>query len=235
LAELAMWDELKIIEYPDPRLRAVAKPVQAFDESLRLLANRMLDLMRLAQGVGLAAPQVGVGLRLFVMNATGKPEDDRVIINPELFDAEDSEEAEEGCLSLPEIRTNVVRSKTIRLVARDVQGNALEETASGFVARVWQHEHDHLNGILITNHMGTVAKAMHRKKLRELEARYAEQTAEAVAHRGATARVGDPARISAPTPLPPTPLPPTKKPPAARDENTVGEKPTAAPQDGAGM
>jgi len=223
-----MWEELKIIEYPDPRLRAVAKPVQVFDQSLRDLSARMLDLMRLAQGVGLAAPQVGVGTRMFVMNATGKPEDDRVIVNPELFDAEDSEEAEEGCLSLPEIRTNVVRSKTIRLVARDVHGKPIEETASGFVARVWQHEHDHLNGILITNHMGTVAKAMHRKKLRELEARYAERAAEAISYRGATARAGSSASVSsAPAPTPP--------PPANKTKPAEGENSPDAPPDGAGM
>jgi peptide deformylase len=225
-----MWDELKIIEYPDPRLRAVAKPAQAFDESLKLLASRMLDLMRLAQGVGLAAPQVGVGLRLFVMNATGKPEDDRVIVNPELLDAEDSEEAEEGCLSLPEIRTNIVRSKTIRLVARDLEGKPIEETASGFVARVWQHEHDHLNGILITNHMGPVAKAMHRKKLRELEARYAEQKTQSAANRGAIARAGSPVPTSGATPPPPA-----KEPPKPGQEQSVVEKPKIVPPDGAGM
>src|SRR5882724_10561944 len=114
-----MFEALEILRYPDPRLRQVAKPVELFDERLAALVARMFQLMREHRGVGLAAPQVGIGERLFVMNPTGKPEDDRVYINPELFDIADTEEGEEGCLSLPEINAMINRGKTVRVVAKD--------------------------------------------------------------------------------------------------------------------
>ena len=167
-----MPDDLKIILYPDPRLKKMSKPVQKFDQELRDLVTRMFEVMRKAEGVGLAAPQVGKNIRLFVMNPTGEKGDDRVYINPILSDAEGQEESEEGCLSLPDIHVKVIRSKTIRIQAQDVEGNAFEQTATGFAPRVWQHEFDHLNGILLTDRMGPVAKMAHRKKLRELEQRY---------------------------------------------------------------
>src|SRR5688500_18874757 len=102
-----MYEELKIIEWPDPRLKAVSKPVEAFDEKLRSLAGRMFELMRADKGVGLAAPQVGVNIRMFVMNPTGNPEDDRVYVNPELHEPAGEEEGEEGCLSLPDIHAQI--------------------------------------------------------------------------------------------------------------------------------
>jgi peptide deformylase len=172
LDHFAMHEDLKIIHWPDPRLKTVSRPVTAFDESLRSLAGRMLMLMREHKGVGLAAPQVGVNLRLFVINPTGKPEDDRVYVNPELVDPDGSEEGEEGCLSLPEITTEVLRSKSFRIRAQDLQGKAFEQAETGYVARIWQHELDHLNGRLILDHMGPLAKLGARKKLKELEAEY---------------------------------------------------------------
>src|SRR3954447_24846390 len=117
-----MYDDLKIIVWPDPRLKKVSKPVAAFDPSLKELAARMFELMREAKGVGLAAPQVGLNVRLFVMNPTGEPQDDRVYVNPVLTDGEGDEEAEEGCLSLPEIHTNVFRFKELKISARDLEG-----------------------------------------------------------------------------------------------------------------
>jgi peptide deformylase len=170
-----VFEELEILHYPDPRLRQVAKPVELFDERLTALVGRMFQLMREHKGVGLAAPQVGVGQRLFVMNHTGKPEDDRVYVNPELFDITDSEEGEEGCLSLPEINAMINRGKTARVVAKDVKGEVIEQTETGYVARIWQHEFDHLNGVLITDRMGEVARMAHRKALRDLEHEYEEK------------------------------------------------------------
>ena len=165
-----MYESLKIIFYPDPRLRSVAKPVEKFDDTLRQLTDRMFDLMREEQGVGLAAPQVGVNLRVFVMNATGKPEDDLVVINPVLTDAQGNEAGEEGCLSLPKIRASIDRAKALRLTAQDLSGNTFERKAEGFEARVWQHEFDHLNGIMLIDRMGFTAKMGFRKRLKELEA-----------------------------------------------------------------
>src|ERR1043166_8257485 len=98
-----MYEDLKIILWPDPRLLKVSVPVTQFDENLRVLAGRMFELMRAARGVGLAAPQVGENIRLFIMNHTGEPADDRVYINPVLSEAAGEQEGEEGCLSLPGI------------------------------------------------------------------------------------------------------------------------------------
>src|SRR5688572_4213107 len=110
-----MYEDLKIVLWPDPRLKKISKPVESFDASLKELSGRMLQLMREAKGVGLAAPQVGLNIRLFVMNATGEPEDDRVYVNPTLSGGDDDEEAEEGCLSLPEIHAKIVRFKQMKL------------------------------------------------------------------------------------------------------------------------
>ena len=169
-----MFDDLTIINYPDPRLQKVSLPVEQFDESLADLAAKMLVLMREAKGVGLAAAQVGINRRLFVMNATGEPADDLIIVNPELSEMEGSEQSEEGCLSLPELRVEIDRSKHARLYALDVHGNPIDRLADGYEARVWQHEFDHLNGILLIDRMGAVARALHRGLLRDLEAKYAE-------------------------------------------------------------
>jgi peptide deformylase len=168
-----MYEDLQIIQYPDPRLKKVPLPVETFDESLTALAARMFQLMREARGVGLAAPQVGQNIRMFVMNHSGDPADDRVYINPELSEAEGSEESEEGCLSLPGLNVRVIRDKTMRIRARDLDGNDIDQVETGYIARVWQHEFDHLNGTLITDRMGPVAKMAARKILRELEEKYA--------------------------------------------------------------
>lgn len=167
-----MFDDLKIIYWPDPRLLKVSKPVESYDSDLRALAQRMLTLMREARGVGLAAPQVGLNLRMFVMNPTGQPEDDRVYINPVLGEAEGEEEGEEGCLSLPGVNVKVLRAKTVVMEARDMEGKRLEQQEAGYLARIWQHEFDHLNGTLLVDRMGSVAKMANRKTLRELETKY---------------------------------------------------------------
>jgi peptide deformylase len=169
-----MYEDLTIIHYPDPRLRKISSPVTKFDENLKSLAKRMFELMREDKGVGLAAPQVGVNVRLFVMNPTGNPEDDRAYVNPRLVEGMGEEEGEEGCLSLPGINTNVVRSKTLRLEAQDLDGRAVEVTETGYVARIWQHETDHLNGVMIIDRMGASAKMAFKKKLKELEEDYAK-------------------------------------------------------------
>lgn len=171
-----MTQDLKILLYPDPRLKKISAPVKEFDANLKQLTDRMFELMRQAKGVGLAAPQVGVNLRLFVMNHDGDPAHDRVYVNPVLSLAEGDEEGEEGCLSLPKVNINVFRSRSIKIEAQDVTGQPLEQIESGYVARVWQHEADHLNGILLTDRMGPVAKMTYRKVLRDLEERYAEQS-----------------------------------------------------------
>lgn len=167
-----MYDNLKIIFYPDPRLKKASTPVDVFDADLKALTDRMFELMRQARGVGLAAPQVGINKRLFVMNPTGKPEDDRVVINPILTEAEGEATAEEGCLSLPDIHVDVDRFETLKLTAQDVTGKKYEDMETGFIARIWQHETDHLNGVLLIDRMGFVQRAANRRKLKALEEQF---------------------------------------------------------------
>jgi peptide deformylase len=170
-----MYEDLKIILWPDPRLKRVSVPVESFDSSLSALAGRMFELMREHRGVGLAAPQVGHNIRLFIANPTGNPEDDRVYVNPELSDPDGDEEDEEGCLSLPKINASILRSKSIRIRAFDLNGRPFEQTEAGYVARIWQHEFDHLNGTLLLDRMGPTARMTCRKILKDLEDQYAEE------------------------------------------------------------
>jgi peptide deformylase len=165
-------DPLKIVLYPDPRLKKKSMPVTVFDDALRRLTDGMFELMRKAEGVGLAAPQVGVNLRLFVMNHTKEqlPADDLVVINPVLTVLEgDDEDDDEGCLSIPKIRVNVLRAKHVRLDAVDLDNKPFSITDDDFRARVWQHEVDHLDGILLTDRMGFTEKMRYRKELKKLE------------------------------------------------------------------
>lgn len=164
-------EKLRIIHYPDPRLRKVSVDVapEEFGDLLRRLVARMLVLMREDDGVGLAAPQVGVNKRLFVMNARGENAVDRVYVNPVLSEPQGGETASEGCLSLPDISVQMTRSVVLRLQALDLDGNPVDETAEGFVARVWQHETDHLDGKLIIDSMSPTEKLANRRKIKELE------------------------------------------------------------------
>ncbi len=161
--------KLRIIHYPDPRLRQTCKLVTRFDDDLVALVTRMFELMRADRGIGLAAPQVGVMLRLFVMNATGEPGDDHVVINPELRDLQQLVVAEEGCLSIPEVRVQVRRAEKCWLKAQDLSGKSVEAEGRDLVARIWQHETDHLNGVLIIDRMGPADAIAAKKTLRALE------------------------------------------------------------------
>ncbi len=168
----ADWSKLSVVHYPDPRLRNRCEPVTKFDADLAALARRMLELMREHNGVGLAAAQVGVPLRLFVMNTTDDPANDKIVVNPELVDLQGAKEGEEGCLSLPEVRVEVRRAQKARLKAVDLAGKPFEVEDSDLTARIWQHETDHLNGVLIIDRMGPSDKIATRKALRELEAKF---------------------------------------------------------------
>ena len=163
---------LTIVHYPHPALRKVCEPVMEFGDELKAFADRMLELMHAGHGVGLAAPQVGVLKRMFVMNATEERGDDMVFVNPEIRDLHGSREAEEGCLSLPEVYVQIRRAPRCRIVAQDVYGQPIELEGEDLVCRAWQHETDHLNGILILDRMGPSDKIATKKRLRELEAAY---------------------------------------------------------------
>jgi peptide deformylase len=164
-----------IVHYPDPRLRKVCEPVTKFDDNLKALVQRMLELMHAGHGVGLAGPQVGVNRRLFVMNATGQEQDDLVFINPEIHDAHGNCEAEEGCLSLPEVYAQIRRATECTIRARNLDGEPIELRGTDLLCRIWQHETDHLDGTLIVDRMGPSDKIATKKKLKELEAAYKER------------------------------------------------------------
>lgn len=166
-------EKLTVIHYPDPRLKKPCEPVRVFDEHLAALAKRMGALMREHKGVGLAASQVGVMVRLFVMNVTDDPANDQVFINPQIRDLQGGKEDEEGCLSIPDVRVHVRRATRCRLVAQDLAGKPVELQGEDFVCRVWQHETDHLNGILMLDRMGPADRIATKKTLQELEAEYA--------------------------------------------------------------
>jgi len=166
-----MYDNIKIILYPDPRLKRISVPITEFDDNLEKLAQKMLELMRLGRGVGLAGPQVGKNIRLFVMNHTGQP-DDRIYVNPALSDADGDQTAEEGCLSIPEVNVEVLRAKTVHMKAQDLHGKPIDEVVSDYVARICQHEYDHLNGTLIIDRMSPSERMTYRKTLRELEEKF---------------------------------------------------------------
>ena len=162
---------LRIVTYPDPVLRQPAEAVTEFNDEVRGVAHRMLELMREAPGVGLAAPQVGLSWRVFVANPTGEPGDDRVFINPEIVGASrDVAAMEEGCLSLPEIRGEVQRPRRVTVRAIDLDGERFELTSDELPARVWQHEIDHLDGVLIIDKMTRMDHLANRRPLKALEA-----------------------------------------------------------------
>jgi peptide deformylase len=163
---------LTVINYPDPRLKMVAKDVQQFDDWLLAVVERMKDLMVQHKGVGLAAPQVGLPLRIFVADPEGKRETAKAYINPSLSDEHGSEDGEEGCLSLPDIRIKVARFKSLRIEALNEKGQPFSENLIDYPARVMQHENDHLDGILLLDRMSPMAKLSNRRIIKDLEASY---------------------------------------------------------------
>jgi peptide deformylase len=146
---------LSIIPHPHPTLRVRSKPIKRVDAQLRNLVDQMLDLMYEENGVGLAANQVGLPIRLFVANPSGERGDgeELILLNPELQMPKGNETQQEGCLSLPDLYGQVKRPKSIRLSAYDLKGNSIERTVDGFLARVLQHENDHLDGVLFIDRM----------------------------------------------------------------------------------
>jgi peptide deformylase len=168
-------DRLGIVHYPDPTLRKVCAEISEFGPELRALADRMLEIMIAGKGIGLAGPQVGIPLRMFVCNVTGETEDNLVCINPRLSEFSGGEELGEGCLSLPDVVVHVRRPKAATLTAFDVDGKQYTRRADDLWARVWQHENDHLDGRMIIDNMSTESELANRRILKKLEATYQRQ------------------------------------------------------------
>ncbi|MCB9851775.1 MAG: peptide deformylase [Phycisphaerales bacterium] len=166
-------DTLTIIKYPDPRLRKACDPVTVFDDNLRALATRMVELMNQAEGIGLAAPQVGILSQMFVCGVIGKPDEWMAFVNPTLADLDGPmEAAEEGCLSIPDVNVTIRRAVSCRIDALDLDGNPIAYTASDLIARCWQHECDHLQGRLIVDRMSPADQVANRRALKRLESRF---------------------------------------------------------------
>ena len=166
-------DSLKVLYYPHPLLTEIAVPIEACDDRVAGLAERMFELMFAARGVGLAAPQVGVTVRLFVASPTFQPEDRQLFINPRIILADGTQEGDEGCLSFPEISCKIKRSQRVVVEAVGLDGRTFTREGEDLSARIYQHEIDHLDGRLLVDRMGTIARMANRRALKSLENRFA--------------------------------------------------------------
>ena len=156
---------LPIIEFPDPRLRTVARPVAEVDTRIRQLIEDMFETMYAAPGIGLAATQVDVHERLLVLDVSEEKTHPLVFINPEILQSEGSQVYQEGCLSVPGIYADVKRAEKIRVRALDRDGQAFEIDADGLLAVCIQHEMDHLAGKVFVDYLSPLKRELVRKKL----------------------------------------------------------------------
>jgi len=161
-----MGKDMKVIYIGNPLLRLVSKKIEVFDEKLREFVEELSKAMYVEDGVGLAAPQVGVSKRIFVYDAG---EGIRVVINPEfLWKSEETVQMEEGCLSIPGIYADLFRPSSVKLRYQDVEGNFHEEELSEYAARIVQHEADHLEGVLFVDHLSSAKRALLKSKLNQI-------------------------------------------------------------------
>jgi peptide deformylase len=170
---------LRLVLYPDPVLRRRAVPLETIDDSVRDRVREMFETMYEERGVGLAAPQVGWSVRLFIVNTSAEPDEpelDRVYINPQLSRPTEDDDAtdtdEEGCLSIPGVRGKVLRPDRVVVRALDLDGKPFEEEVDGLHARVVQHEFDHLDGILFISRLSATERLLANKILKQLEREY---------------------------------------------------------------
>src|SRR5271169_6151916 len=159
-----------IVKFGDPVLETPAKRIEKFDEEIEKLIADMFESMYAAAGVGLAAPQIGIGKRITVIDVSnGKnPEAKIVCANPEIIHAEGEQREEEGCLSVPGFRGYVVRPQYVTVRAQDASGKQFEMRGEGLLARAFTHEIDHLNGILFITHLSMLKRDMIKRKIRNM-------------------------------------------------------------------
>ena len=161
--------------FPSPVLAEKARSVEKIDDNIRQLADRMIDIMLETKGVGLAGPQVGVNLQIFVISLDGTKENAKVYINPQIQPTGDVESIEEGCLSLPGIYAKVKRHMKCSVKALDLDGNEFSDQGQGLYARALQHEYDHLQGILIKDKFSRIQMISARRQLQKLLNEYEEK------------------------------------------------------------
>lgn len=169
---------MQIVPYPHPALRWKSQPVAEITPELRNIVREMFELMYEAKGIGLAANQVALPLRLFVLNLTGDPaekEEEHVFINPEIVRRKGSEEGEEGCLSFPKLYGPVRRAAEIVVEAFDLEGHGFELNVDEMAARAIQHETDHLDGVLFTDRMSDSFKREVAPVLSAFESQFRQQ------------------------------------------------------------
>lgn len=172
--------QLTILQFPDPRLRRLARPVEAVDDDVRRLADDLLETMYAARGIGLAATQVNRGLRMLVLDLSEERNQPRLLINPEILHREGSQICEEGCLSVPGEYAEVERAGKIRVAALDREGKRQEFEAEGLLAVCIQHEIDHLDGKVFVDYLSPLKRRMIEKRLKKARAQQqeaAQQTA----------------------------------------------------------
>ena len=164
-------EKLEIVHYPHPTLRHPSKPVVRVDATLKNAIQAMFPLMYEANGVGLAANQVNLPLRFFIANLTADPDDgeELVFINPVISKPKGMDEKEEGCLSIPGVNAHVRRPEQVHVQGYDLRGNLIEATVDGLLARVIQHETDHLDGTLFTDKLSETSTRAVENQLAELE------------------------------------------------------------------
>jgi peptide deformylase len=162
---------LKIVKYPEPVLQQPGEPVTEFDEELRKFVADLFETMYASQGIGLAAQQVGVAKRITVIDLSqGKdPEQKLTLINPEVISREGKQYEEEGCLSFPEIREKVARAFKVRIRAQDENGRWFEMDGEELLSRAFQHEIDHLDGILFIFRMSALKRSLTLRKIRKMQ------------------------------------------------------------------
>lgn len=161
----------EIVKYPDPILQRPTERVTVFDEELRTLAADMFESMYKAVGIGLAANQIGVGKRITVIDLSNKknPEEKIVLVNPEILHKEGKQVQEEGCLSLPEIREKVSRAAKVKVKAQNLEGEWFEMEGEELLARAFQHEIDHLDGILFPWRVSALKRDLILRKIRKMQ------------------------------------------------------------------
>jgi peptide deformylase len=161
----------EIVKYPEPVLERKGEPVTEFNDKLQALVDDMFESMYAAKGIGLAAPQIGLSKRLTVIDLSFKerPEDKIVLINPEIIFREGKQNEEEGCLSLPEIREKVSRAAKVRVRAQDVKGKWFEIAGEELLARAFQHEIDHLDGILFIRRLSALKRDLVLRRIRKMQ------------------------------------------------------------------
>jgi peptide deformylase len=161
----------EIVTYPDPILQRPAEKITAFDDELRTLAADMFESMYKAIGIGLAAPQIGVSKRITVIDLSNQknPKDKIVLVNPEIVHKEGKQLEEEGCLSLPDIRDKVSRAAKVKVRAQDLDGKTIELEGAELLARAFQHEIDHLDGILFPWRLSALKRDLILRRIRKLQ------------------------------------------------------------------